>query len=94
MITLIATFNVQEGKMDEVISLLQAVVPVVRESEPGCLAYIPHTVKGAKNTIVMYEKYEDQAAFETHSANFPTYFKDISPLLKGKMDLKMCQEII
>lgn len=96
MVTLIATFQVKEGKMDEVIALLQEIVPVVKESEPGCLAYIPHTVQGAKNknTIIFYEKYEDQAAFNTHSENFPKYFENISPLIQGKMDLQICEEII
>ena len=82
--------------MDEAIALLQEIVPQVRESESGCLAYIPHTVEGAKNknTIVFYEKYEDQAAFSTHSANLPKYFENIFPLIEGKMDLKKCTEII
>ena len=82
--------------MDEVIALLQEIVPVIKESEPGCLAYIPHVVKGAKNknTLIFYEKYEDEAALATHSQNFPNYFKKISPLTTGKIDLKTCEEII
>ena len=82
--------------MDEAIELLKQIVLKVRETEPGCLAYIPHTVKGAKNknTIVFYEKYEDKAAMNLHSANFPKHFEKVFPLLDGKMDLKTCKEII
>jgi quinol monooxygenase YgiN len=56
---LIATFHVKEGMLDEVVELLKGVVPTIRESEPGCLASIPHTVhgEGNENTIVFYEKY-------------------------------------
>ena len=96
MITLIATFQIKEGKMEEVIAELKKIVPEVRKSESGCVAYISHTVKGAKNknTIVFYEKYKDQAAFNTHSANLPKNFKNILPLIEGSMDLKTCTEII
>lgn len=82
--------------MDEAIALLQEIAPQVRESESGCLAYIPHTVKGSKNknTIIFYEKYEDQEALNVHSANLPKYFENIFPLIEGAMDLKTCTEII
>ena len=82
--------------MEEAIELLKEVVPKVRESESGCLVYIPHTVKGAKNKrkIMFYEKYADKAAFQTHSANLPKNFEKIIPLIDGKMDLYTCTEII
>lgn len=82
--------------MDEALELLKQIVPKVRETEPGCLAYIAHTVSGAKNknTIVFYEKYEDKEAMNVHSANFPKNFEKVFPLLDGKMDLKTCKEII
>ncbi|HUY01423.1 MAG TPA: putative quinol monooxygenase [Candidatus Deferrimicrobium sp.] len=96
MITLIASFQIKEGKLDEAIAHLKEIVPKVRESEPGCLAYIPHTVKGAKNknTIIFYEKYKDKEAFNLHSANLPKNFEKIFPLLEGAMDLKTCTEIM
>jgi len=81
--------------MDDVIAALQEVVPVVRE-EPGCLAYVPHIVKGKrnKNTIVFYEKYEDQAILDAHSAKLPTYFKNVFPHIQGNIDIKVCEEIV
>ena len=95
-ITLIASFNIKEGKMGEALNLLKQIVPKVRETEAGCLAYIAHTVTGAKNknTIVFYEKYKDKEAMNVHSANFPKNFEKVFPLLDGKMDLKTCVEII
>ena len=46
MITLIASVKVKDGNMEKAIEVLKKLVPKVRESEPGCLEYIPHTVKG------------------------------------------------
>ncbi len=94
MITLIATFKVKEGKMDEVKKLLRKIADHVKKTEPGCLEYIPHTVKGDENTIIFYEKYIDKDAFTTHSANFMENFKDVMPLLQPGMDLKTCFEIV
>ena len=94
MITLIASLKVKEGKMDEVKEKLKKIVDNVKKTEPGCLEYIPHTVKGEDNTIIFYEKYLDKEALKIHSANFSGNFRDIMPLLEPGMDLKTCFEII
>ncbi|HME53548.1 MAG TPA: putative quinol monooxygenase [Candidatus Lokiarchaeia archaeon] len=96
MITLIGTFHVKEGKMDEFLQQMQDIVPVIRESEPGCLAYIPYTVQGGKNknTVIFYERYDDKAAYDTHWANYPKYFVGKPSLVEGKPDIKICDEIV
>jgi quinol monooxygenase YgiN len=96
MVTIIAFLKVKEGKMEEVIDKLKEIAPQVKESEAGCLEYIPHTVKGRKNknTIIFYEKYADKNALNEHSGNLPKYFKDIFPLLEGGIDINTCEEII
>ena len=96
MVTLIATLKVKEGKMEEAIALLKEIAPKVKETEPGCQAYIPHTVKGGKNanTIIFYEKYVDKSAVNAHSANLPKHFEKLFPLLEPGMDVKTCTEII
>lgn len=96
MVTLIATVKAKEGKMDEVVALLKEIVPKVRGSESGCQAYIPHTVKGKKNSnkIIFYEKYADKSAMDIHSTNLPKNFEKIFPLLEPGMDIKTCTEII
>lgn len=40
--------------------------------EPGCLTYVPHTVEGDPDTVLIYEQYRDDAAAEAHrqSAHF------------------------
>ena len=96
MITIIATLKVQEGKMEEAVNVLKEIVPKVRASEPGCKAYIPHTVKGAKNKnlIIFYEKYENKEALNTHTANLPKTLEKLMPLLEGGMNIQQCEEIV
>ena len=82
--------------MEEVIELLKEIAPKVKETEPGCKAYIPHVVKGRKNRniIIFYEKYENKDALNQHTANLPKNFEKIFPLLDGAIDIKTCTEII
>ena len=96
MVTLIAQVQVKEGKMEEAIEVLKEAVPKIKEAEPGCLEYIPHTVKGRKdkNTILFYEKYADDAALKTHMANLAQSLAKLTPLLEPGMDLKTCFEIL
>ena len=94
MITLIATLKVKDGKMDEFISKLKVAVPNIRKTEPGCLEYIPHTIKGEANSIIFYEKYTDQAAVDLHGKNLPENLKEILPLVvEGSLDIKICADI-
>ncbi len=93
-ITIIATMKIKAGKMDEAVAVLKEVVPKVRSSEPGCLAYVPHTVRGADNTIVFYEKYKDKDALKAHSANLPTNMAKLTPLIEPGTEIKSCNEIV
>jgi quinol monooxygenase YgiN len=94
MITLIATVKVKEGKMDEAVKVLKEIVPKIKEAEPGCLAYVPHTIRGEDNTIVLYEKYRDKEALKVHSGNLQKSLEKLLPLLEPGMDVKTCYEIV
>ncbi len=97
MISLIATIHVKNGNMEKAIEVLKEIVPKIRESESGCLEYIPHTVKGEefKNTIIFYEKYADEEALKLHMANLGKNMEKFAPLLEpGRPELKTCFEII
>ncbi len=96
MVTLIASIKVKNGNMEKAIEVLKEIVPKIKESEPGCLEYIPHTVKGSKfkNTILFYEVYRDGEALKVHMANLPKNMEKFSPLLEPGMDLKTCFRII
>ncbi|MBN1533385.1 MAG: antibiotic biosynthesis monooxygenase [Spirochaetes bacterium] len=94
MITLIATVKVKEGKMEEAVEALKEIVPKLKETEPGCLAYIPHRVRKDDNTIIFYEKYADKDALALHSSNLGTTLAKFLPLLEPGMDIKTCYEIL
>jgi quinol monooxygenase YgiN len=95
-ITIIASVQVKEGKMDEAKEVLKDLVPKIKESEPGTLEYIPHTLKGRKekNTIIFYEKYRDGEALREHSGNLAKSLAPLMPLLEPGMDMKTCFEIV
>ena len=94
MITLIATLKIKEGKTQEAINALKEIVPKIKASEPGCMEYIPHTVRGDESTIIFYEKYNDKDALRLHSANLMKNMENLFPLLEPGMDVKTCYEII
>jgi quinol monooxygenase YgiN len=94
MITLIAKLKVKEGKMDEAIALLKEIVPKIKAAEPGCIEYIPHTVRGEDNAIIFYEKYQDKEALKIHSGNLAKSMEKLFPLLEPGMEVKTCTEII
>lgn len=95
-ISLIAILKVKEGNMEKAIEVLKEIVPKIKAAEPGLLEYIPHTVKGRKNknTILFYEKYQDNEALNTHSANTGKSLANLLPLMEPGMDLKTCFEIL
>jgi len=96
MVTVIASVKVKEGKMEEAIEVLKEIVPKVKETEPGTLEYIPHTVKGVKEkrTIIFYEKYADDKALKLHMVNLGKTMEKFTPLLEPGLDMKTCFEII
>ena len=94
MITLIARLTVKPGKMDEAKAVLKEVVPRIRGAEPGCLEYIPHTVRGEDNTLMFYEIYRDKDALKVHSANLAKSLEKLFPLLEPGMDVKTCYSIL
>ena len=94
MVTLIAKVKVKKGKMEEAVKILKEIVPMIKEAEPGCLVYIPHTVSGEENTIIFYEKYRDKEALKLHSGNMSKSLAKFLPLLEPGMDVKTCEEII
>jgi len=95
MVSLIATFTIKEGKMEEAIEVVKEIVPKVKESEPGSLIYTAHTIKGRKNknSIVFYEKYVDDVAMKEHTDNLGTTLAKFLPLCEPGVDVKTCFEI-
>ncbi|NVM36631.1 MAG: antibiotic biosynthesis monooxygenase [Candidatus Lokiarchaeota archaeon] len=93
-ITLIATVRVKKGNMEKAIEALKEMVPKIKESEPGCLQYIPHTIKGEENSIIFYEVYADSDALKQHNKNLGKNMVKLGPLLEPGIDAKICREVV
>ena len=94
-ISLIATVKIQEGKMEDAKATLRKLIPIVKESEPGTLEYIPHTVKEDPNVIIFYEKYADEDALKAHGANLGKNMKEFGPCcVPERPVMKTLEEIL
>jgi quinol monooxygenase YgiN len=52
----------------EIADILRQLTAASRQ-EPGCVTYVPHTVEGEPDTVLIYEQYRDEAAREAHRAS-------------------------
>jgi quinol monooxygenase YgiN len=68
MISFTVRMKFKAEDREQIQEALRALTDASRR-EPGCLAYVPHTLEGDPNTIFIYEQYRDQAAREAHAAS-------------------------
>jgi quinol monooxygenase YgiN len=73
MISLTVRMKFRPDDRQRVAEILAALA-VASRREPGCVTYVPHTVEGEPDTVVIYEQYRDQKAVEAHRAS--QHFKD------------------
>ena len=94
MIGVVAKLSIQEAKVDEAIDLIKELMTGVA-TEEGTLLYTMNQDKANPSTIVIMERYKDQAAFDYHSStpHFKAFFGKIGGLLAGKPDLNIMDEI-
>jgi len=69
VIVITARFRVLDGKENEALEAMRAMVQKVRDGEPGCLAYVCHRSFAEPAEIVWYEAYEDEAALGAHGGS-------------------------
>jgi len=73
MITFTVRMKFRSEDRQRVAEVLTALAEASRK-EPGCATYIPHTVDGEPDTVIIYEQYRDQKAVEAHRAS--RHFKE------------------
>ncbi len=66
MFTIMATLRVQKGKEEEAEAFLQELASRVEAQEPATLTYLFHRLQNDPNTIIVFEVYKDEVAFEAH----------------------------
>lgn len=71
MISFSVRMKFRSDDRHRVAELLTALAEASRK-EPGCVTYVPHTVDGEPDVVVVYEQYQDQNAVDAHrgSAHF------------------------
>src|SRR3954447_20025130 len=89
-IAVLAKIPVQPDKRDEVIAAMQAQLDSVTENEQGTIYYILHTDPKDDGSIVFYELYADQAAFDAHgkTESMKAMGPLIAPFMTGRPELK------
>jgi len=96
-VTVVATLRAAKGKADALAALLCEQVDVVRNSEPGCLAYRLHRSTKDPDAFLFYETYVDDAAFDAHRASphLAAYRKrrEDEGLLEGTVDVRVYRAI-
>jgi len=67
MVTLVFRAKMKPGKEDEAVKAMTKMAETVQAQEPGALAYVLHRLQEDPSTIVLYEQYADDAAFQSHT---------------------------
>ena len=85
------------GKADALAAMLTEQVGVVRNAEPGCLAYRLHRSTQDPDLFVFYERYVDAAAFELHrNAPYVLAYRERRQregLAAGPVEIEMLQAL-
>lgn len=67
MFVLVARYYMKEGTEKLALELLRSVMPLARQ-EPGCLTYTVNQSVEDPRQLMLFERYVDEAAFQTHAA--------------------------
>jgi len=81
VVTIVATVQIKEGKMEEAKEILKEIAKSVVANEPGTLEYTVHTVRKEENTIIFIEKYKDGDAFKAHMKGLGKTMAKAMPLM-------------
>ncbi len=79
MYVVVARYYTKDGAQDEVLSILRQVVPLSR-AETGNRAYIVNQSAADPRQILLYEQYDDEAAFQFHASR-----EEFADLVKGRI---------
>jgi len=95
VLAVVATVEVKAGKEKEFEGIMRGLAAKVRTDEPGCKLYVLHRAKAAR-TYVVLERYNDQAAFQTHtqSAHFKAAAPKMMECLASPLKVEMLEEVV
>jgi quinol monooxygenase YgiN len=87
----IATWVAREGEEDTVARILRENA-VASEAEPGCREFKVYRQRDQPRTFLLYEIYEDEAAFQAHreSDHFKRYVLD-DAVANGRLEQRFAK---
>jgi len=94
MVILTAILKAQQGKGDVIAQAFKKHAPMFQK-DPGTITYAVHRKADDPDTFLIYERYENKAAFDAHVAS--TRFKELgsltNPVLAGKPEIIFYKEV-
>lgn len=75
MISFTVRMKFRSDDRQRVAEVLASLAEASRQ-EPGCVTYVPHTVDGEPDTVVIYEQYKDQQSLDAHRGS--AHFRDFA----------------
>ena len=94
MVPVLAKIRIKDGKMDEAIDMIKALLTEVTKEE-GTLIYKFCRDENKPNIVIVMEAYKDKAALSVHSStpHFKEFFGKIGPILDGEPEIMVMEEI-
>ena len=92
---LIVDFRLTPGSTEKLVQLIADNANSSVRDEPGCKRFDVLTPAGEKDRIVLYEIYDDRAAFEAHlrTPHFARFNEASAPLIRERSILEYRLEI-
>ncbi len=84
MITVLARFEMLEGKEIEVVEAIRKMAAAVKANEPGCLAYTASRGNVNPRELYFFEIYENDKAFQEH--NRTDHMREMRAAMNGCID--------
>ena len=84
MITVLARFEMLEGKEIEVVEAIRKMASAVKANEPGCLVYTASRGKVNGSELYFFEIYENEKAFQDHAQT--DHMQEMRAAMNGCID--------
>jgi quinol monooxygenase YgiN len=84
--TILVTFDIEPGKLDEFCRLVSINARASLEREAGCEVFDVLLAPGQPDRVILYERYRDRAAFDEHCrmAHYVEFDRASAPIVRGK----------
>ena len=84
MITVLARFEMLEGKEIDVVEAVRKMARAVQANEPGCLVYTASRGNVNPRELYFFEIYENEMAFKDHAAT--DHMREMRASMSGCID--------